>query len=210
MAANITETRGSLRALTVEERGGVCCGRSAYKYIVTSPYILKWYDKTLVVPRGFVTDGSSGGPDYGTSWLYHDYLYSTHKFSSGEYCTRADADRLMADVLATDRMYAYCRVFLLASRLNPFWLFSHSWTTSGKRGPVFWEAADIVLAAVGEAANAVADAVDDAVDDAVTINVTDDDSSSDSSSDDTDIAVAIADGFIDAIDEFVGATGQQN
>jgi hypothetical protein len=101
---------------------------------VTEPYTLQWHGRTVTVPAGFLTNGSSGGPDLGTSWLYHDHLYATHAFSSGEPCTRAEADQVMADVLGNDRMYVYCWIFHTLSRLNPFWLFSGAWDYSRRRG----------------------------------------------------------------------------
>ena len=45
-------------------------------------------------PAGFLTDGPEAGAARGTSWLYHDYLYATHAFSSGGGCTRAEADQV--------------------------------------------------------------------------------------------------------------------
>lgn len=137
---DISETRGAIRELTADEseeanQGKCCFGK--YRYVVTAPYVLTWKGKTLSVPVGFLTDGSSGGPDYGTSWLYHDWLYSAHRFSSGEACTRAEADELMGDVLTADRMHAYCKALLFLSKKDPFGLFSDSWSSGGEKGPQF-------------------------------------------------------------------------
>lgn len=135
--ADISEVRGAIRELTAGEseevNQGKCC--SKYRYVVVSAYTLIWKGRTLCVPAGFLTDGSTGGPDYGTSWLYHDWLYSTHQFSSGEACTREEADELMGDVLAADRMYAYCKAFLILSKMDPFGLFSASWDSGEEKDP---------------------------------------------------------------------------
>jgi len=144
------ENRGFLRPLTSFEKKlcprsvGCClscrlvrcrtCGRGGYNYVTTEPYTLQWRQKTLTIPAGFLTDGSTYGPDLGTSWLYHDYLYATHKFSSGEACSRAEADQVMIDILKNDRMFVYAKVVNGLTSTNPFWLFSSYWKKSHARG----------------------------------------------------------------------------
>jgi len=125
---------GRIRCLKYEEESA----SERYEYVVLQPYELSLPDgRQIVVPRGFLTDGSSGGPDCGASWVFHDYLYATHAFTSGEPCTREEADAVMSSVLAHEGRYGYCRVFVKLSWLNPFWLFSSAWEKSGTRGPEF-------------------------------------------------------------------------
>lgn len=111
-----------------------------YKYIVTHPF--EYNDdagRKIEIPKGFLTDGASGGaPDYGASWAFHDYLYSTHKFTSGEECTREEADELMFNVLRHERLSVYARVFRTAAWVNPFYSFSNAFLNSGLRGAEFY------------------------------------------------------------------------
>lgn len=110
------------------------------------------------IPSGFLTDGSSGGPDYGLSWLFHDYLYATHEvvntWSNRKIsCTRQEADALMSAVLRYESskeksegdagmsLFAkfYRTGFSWLSYWNIGWLFSEAWESSGTRGAEFAE-----------------------------------------------------------------------
>ena len=50
------------------------------------------------VKKGFLTDGSTCSLDF------HDYLYATHKFSTGEDCTREEADQVMLTILERENL----------------------------------------------------------------------------------------------------------
>ena len=110
-----------------------------YKYVTVSEFSYSNGDRRINIPPGFLTGGSSGGPDYGSSWLFHDYLYATHRFTDGKACTRVEADEVMEIVLKNERPTVYCWIFAKLAKLNPFWLFSRSWKNSGNRG------ADVVM-----------------------------------------------------------------
>ena len=127
-------TSGGLRPLTREERKRFS---SPYTHVTTSPSVYKYQDKEVVVPTGFLTDGSTGGPDYGRSWLFHDWLYSTHQFTSGQKCTRQQADEVMRQVLRHENLEVYMLFFCKLSLWNPFWAFTRAWAESGDRGPQF-------------------------------------------------------------------------
>lgn len=64
-------TIGQIRGLTDKETR--IFPDSKYKYIVLEEYecvvIRDQRIHRIRVPKGFLTDGSSGGPDYGCSWL---------------------------------------------------------------------------------------------------------------------------------------------
>jgi len=122
---------GTLRSLTSTEK----MLYPQYKYVTTSEFSYRKGEFYVEVPRGFLTDGSSGGPDYGNSWIFHDYLYATHCFTSGQSCTRQQADSVMEAVLRNERLNIYCWGFVKLAKLNPFWLFSRAWKSSGRRGP---------------------------------------------------------------------------
>ena len=132
---------GEIRELTREERKK---SKTSYKYVTLSKfeYLKTFNDEkyNIIVPKGFLTDGSTGGPDYGTSWMFHDYLYSTHKFSSGQDCTRKEADNVMVEVLKHERLNLYRRVVIkLTNSITLGWLFRKAWRNSGDRGPEFLE-----------------------------------------------------------------------
>jgi len=127
--------RGKLRKLTPHERKKY----PKYKYVTLSKYYYKHKGKICKVPPGFLTDGSSGGPDYGVSWIFHDYLYATHKFESGEICSRQEADKVMKKILNGEKLTFYCWIFVILAKINIFCLFSRAWKKSGERGPEFLE-----------------------------------------------------------------------
>jgi len=122
-------TNGEIRELTPDEKGN-----SRYIYVVLKPYKLRCGEYEINIPRGFKTDGSSGGPDVGQSWMFHDYLYAAHKFSSGQECKREDADEVMEKILKNERLFIYRWVFKYLAKLNPFYKFSRAWDGSGRRG----------------------------------------------------------------------------
>ncbi len=124
---------GQIRELTDDEKKIY----PDYKYVTISTFYCEYGDHHVNIPINFLTDGSSGGPDYGWSWLFHDYLYATHEFTSGEKCTRTEADNLMNKILQNERLGIYRWLFMKVSWLNIFWLFSKAWDSSGKRGPTF-------------------------------------------------------------------------
>jgi hypothetical protein len=132
---------GTIRALTKTERELEICCQNKYCWVVTEPY--EYHDDLngvhITVPKGFLTDGSTGGPDYGCSWLFHDYLYATHCFDGNVYCTRQEADEIMENILRRENMNLYCKAVSFLSQVNLFWLFSDAWESSGKRGPQFLE-----------------------------------------------------------------------
>ena len=125
---------GSLRKLTSEE---ISMFSTAYKYVTTSPSRCRYDDKEIIVPVGFLTDGCSGGPDFGRSWLFHDWLYATHKFSSGQLCSRKEADEVMENILNHENQDTYQALFTSVSDMDPISLFSEAWESSWERGPEF-------------------------------------------------------------------------
>lgn len=151
----VTVVSGELRKLTPEERAKA----PFYKYMTLSQFTFTDTDFEergvasdaptrrersgsshfhVRVPAGFLTDGASAGaPDLGSSWLFHDWLYAKHKFTSGQPCSRVQADKVMSTVLQHDRMKFYAWGFRKLAKLNPFWRFSEAWKKSGTRGPEF-------------------------------------------------------------------------
>lgn len=68
-------TEPELRSLSEETE-------TEYKYVTIAEYRLVMPDgRMIIVPPGFLTDGSSKSPDLGKSWIFHDWLYATHHWS---------------------------------------------------------------------------------------------------------------------------------
>lgn len=136
---------GEIRELSKKEKELVNSSNDGvernYQYVVLSEFKYKYEDDSgryeIKIPKGFLTDGASGGPDYGYSWLFHDWLYASHCFSNDRECKREQADQVMKLILQNDRMTWYCWLFNLLSSWNIFCLFSKAWDSSGKRGPEF-------------------------------------------------------------------------
>ena len=144
MVEEIEVKEGTIRTLLEEEKEN---HETKYKWAVVHPYEYRCGDKHIIVQEGFLTDGATGGPDYRCSWLFHDYLYSTHRFSNGRECERKEADQVMQNVLKQERedgkllesTYAACFKWSVSqiSYWNPLWCFSNAWESSGKRGPEY-------------------------------------------------------------------------
>jgi|SRR6056297_532561 len=108
--------------------------RQGYVWITLGQFIYIEGDKVIKVPRGFLSDGATKAPDYGSAWVFHDYLYATHKFTSGQECTREEADQVMYNILKHERLNVYAFIFKMFIRMNPFNIFTKAWENSGKRG----------------------------------------------------------------------------
>jgi len=133
----------SLRRLT-EYDLALITSNTRYKWVTEGEYIWTTHDIQIKIPKGFLCDGSSGGPDFGHGWLFHDYLYSTHKIGDKP-CTRHEADDIMIDILKWERAGYYALIVAFLTKWNPFWLFTSAWKTSGKRGPEFIHGDDMKI-----------------------------------------------------------------
>ena len=136
-------TEGTKRRITILEAKNY---KTNYCWVVTSPYIYEDGDFRIEIPEGFLTDGSTCSPDFGTGWIFHDYLYSTHEFCDSKCCERCQADQVMINILRNtgynslaSTYYAslYSSTVSLISCYNPFYTFSAAWESSGVRGPEF-------------------------------------------------------------------------
>ena len=116
---------GSYRRLTREEKEKY----PEYKYVITRPYHYKLGEHSLLVPTNFLTNGCTGGPDVGISWIYHDYLYGTHRFTSGQVCTRYQADLIMHQILDREGYRFGKSIFWALCRSNPLFLFTRAWNS---------------------------------------------------------------------------------
>jgi hypothetical protein len=128
----IVITKGLYRQLTAREKNR----NPMFEYVIVRPYQLKINGKSISVTRGFLTDGSSGGPDVGTAWIFHDYLYSTHMYDDGSYCSQDEADKIMRDVLMFEgyKLYAFC--YKIVNYLFKY-KFTQAYESSKKRGRIY-------------------------------------------------------------------------
>lgn len=137
MSTALTITCGTIRALTRAEKKP--WASEGYCWVVVTPYSYQNNGICITVPSGFLTDGSTGGPDCGCSWLFHDWLYATHCFDPKEneeiHCSRSEADEIMKIILENERLSLYLKGFNFLSGIDFGWCFSRAWDSSGKRGP---------------------------------------------------------------------------
>jgi len=123
-----------IRRLLNSERD-ILLKKTGNKYKWVTEGEAKW--KNIIIPIGFLSDGSTGGPDYSDAWLFHDYLYRTHKIRDKN-CTRQEADNIMIDILKFQRHFFYAFVVKWIFKLNPLWIVSKAWNNAGKDGPQFY------------------------------------------------------------------------
>jgi hypothetical protein len=113
---------GKYRKLTLFEKQKY----NEYKYVVIEPYIYETFEgQKITVLNGFLTNGANYIWDVGSSWIVHDYLYSTHQFDNRETCTREEADEIMSNILTLEKRYVLRFFFDLFSTINPFGIFTH-------------------------------------------------------------------------------------
>lgn len=93
---------------------------------------------TITVPTNFLSDGASWAPDVGCSWIFHDYLYATHKFDDGSECSFDMANNIMLDICSLQRNRAYRLVVSMAMRFDFIGKFRSSWNNALIRGPKFY------------------------------------------------------------------------
>lgn len=130
--SNIELKIGHIRLLTDDEKERY----PDYKYVVLSEFSYKEDDYEIIVPPLFLTDGSTKSPDIGYSWVFHDYLYNTHEFTSGQSCTRKQADEVMHKILVQEGYYVMDAIFRFLAGINFLGLFSYYWRRNGDIGIV--------------------------------------------------------------------------
>lgn len=114
-----------------------------YKYATEVQFIYEYVDDNeelfqIIVPTGFLSDGASSiAPDWSHAWLFHDYLYATHSFTSGQKCSRKQADDVMIQILRHNHLHFYEKIFKALARSNFLWRFSKAWDKCEKCGPEF-------------------------------------------------------------------------
>lgn len=72
------------------------------KYInpIRKCYLSPRYNKKVIVPEGFESDGATGAIDiYSDSWWIHDKLCNTGTWEDGSPCTNWQASTVLSDIL---------------------------------------------------------------------------------------------------------------
>lgn len=143
--------------------------KTKYKYSTVGIYkitfTMEWSDGRtdeckVVIPHNFLTDGADVAPDVGISWLFHDYLYATHRVTKRKFncargtnikfvegkknidenniaISRKEADEIMSEILKYEKEWEFKIGFDVVSECNFAGLFARSWEKSGKRGAEF-------------------------------------------------------------------------
>jgi len=138
-------TEGTKRKITPKE---IKKYQTKYRWVITSNYRYENNSHIVEVPKGFLSDGSTFSPDFGSGWIFHDYLYASHNFCDNKECGRIEADQIMIDILkntkydgfiSTYYAYMFSGLVYAMSYYNLFYSFSDAWNSSGSRGCEFLE-----------------------------------------------------------------------
>lgn len=124
---------GHYRQLTKEELRSIPSNRKC-KLVVTEPYTYRKGNKHIYVPVGFLSDGATGVPDLGASWIFHDYLYDNHKYTSEQPCTRVEADRVLCEVAKHEGWKILPWIIGWTFRSNILGIPNYCWTRAGNKG----------------------------------------------------------------------------
>lgn len=95
-------------------------------------YHSKRYGKSITIPYGYVSDGSTGGVDvYSRSWWVHDKLTDECRWDDGTICTNKQASYVIYDILREEGRWFRARTWFVATLL---WGNYQEWR--GKRLPI--------------------------------------------------------------------------
>lgn len=146
LSNNIYVLKGQYRRLNSQELNIINSKSvSTYSLVVTDTY--EYHDNIkdihITVNPGFLSNGCNVLPDIdSSSWIVHDYLYATHEYDNDMTCSQYEADHIMYDILCyentwTTKIVAF--LYKIAITLNPFYLFTKAWNSSGSRGPEYFQ-----------------------------------------------------------------------
>jgi hypothetical protein len=125
-----------------------------YKYCVLQGYEMMWRNRyRITIPKGFLADGSSGGPDIignkhvVMAWLCHDWLYRHHYYydeikQQKVMIDRHEADAIMYHCLLDSGHWWYAQMFYIVFKFNILCQPSTAWEKSVIEGPEFMQEHD--------------------------------------------------------------------
>ena len=115
-------SKGKLRKLTSAEKFFY----PNYSHVTTSESSYKREDRTIKIPSGYLTYILPCVEGYENSWVFYDYLYTTHMFTSGQYCSRQQANSVIEEIVSLNNS-AKCWILMNLIKFDLFWIFSRSW-----------------------------------------------------------------------------------
>lgn len=93
--------------------------RGEYYNEMEFTYYSSRYDKFVLVPQGFVSDGATGAFDINSkSWWVHDVLCEEGTWRDGTSCNNWQASMVLHDILAMEGRWFRARSWFIAT-----WLF---------------------------------------------------------------------------------------
>ena len=120
---------GNVRPLTFGEK----VLHPKYTYVVTSRFSFRQGSLEIEIPKGFLVENRP----WGNSWIFRNYLYKTHFFSSGQICSRQQADELCERVRKREGHNLHSWLILKLSRWDLLGTFKKEWDFKGSSGPKF-------------------------------------------------------------------------
>lgn len=124
MDSNSSLSKGNLRKLTSAEK----LFYPKYTHVTVSDSFYKKEDCELSISKGYLVYILPGMEEYGSSLVFYNYLYSTHRFTSGQQCSRQFANSILEDILSLNSSLK-CWIFINLLKLDLFWLFSKFWNS---------------------------------------------------------------------------------
>jgi hypothetical protein len=90
--------------------------RGTYYNKTEFTYYSERYDKWVTVPKGYESDGSSGGFDINSrSWWCHDILKEFEVWDDGSACSNTQASFVIYDILKSEGRWFRARTWFIAT-----------------------------------------------------------------------------------------------
>lgn len=89
-----------------------------YKCLITIEYYSPRYDKWIIVPKGYESDGATGASDiYSYGWWVHDVLCKRGTFEDSTPCNNLQASTIIYDILKSEGRWFRARTWFIATYL---------------------------------------------------------------------------------------------
>ena len=94
-------------------------GRMKYSAPERIVYFSPRYEKTVTVPKGYLSDGASGPASdiMSNAWWVHDVMCDTGKWDDGTPCTNWQASQVLHDILKSEGRWIRCLTWKWATFL---------------------------------------------------------------------------------------------
>jgi len=140
--------QGEYRRLNEDEREVVREKGQRFTLTIEEPYVCFYNNYRLNIPKGFMSDGATSAPDLGIAWMFHDWLYYTHKCieidrETGEEkeveVSRKLADDFLLDIMRIEGYTFLSWIYKKVFRWNLLGKPSKGWNKSGRTGPTLYD-----------------------------------------------------------------------